>query len=267
MFKILYCFSKIDLYYTNQHYKAQKTNMEDELQHKITVKRREQYLATYGFIRTAEQRKRGSDSDHMDIVHGIADRNRREYEYEIDCLQDKIKLLHETDQIKICEINNETRCKTAYFKLTADHTSMPHDVNRLVYERIRQPNGKLQNGLMERVQYHMKDETLHEYYLEHIQSIYFKLLYLYDLDASELDTCKYDFYNIALTLPKRDNIGEFIDMYVTAYLIPQKLNRFTLRAKLLRQLPLCDDVICEIFTFLNDEGICSRRMIDTRVYA
>ena len=243
--------------------------MENELQHQIEVKLREQYLATRGFIQKAVDRQRrvGGDSKHMDIIYGIADRNRREYEYEIDCLQDKIKLLHETDQTKICEINNETRCKTAYFKLTADHTSTPHDINRHVYERIRLPNGELQMGLFERVKNHMKHETLHEYDLEHIQTLYFRLLHLYDLNARELNACKYDFYNLALTLPKTGNIGEFVNMYVNLYLIPQKLDRFTLRAKLLRQLPLCDDVICEIFSFLNDDGICSRRMIDTRVYA
>ena len=234
--------------------------MENELQNQIAVKRREQYLATRGFIRTAEK-GRGGDSKHIDIVYGIADRNRREYEYEIDCLQDKIKLLHEMDQTMIGEINNGTRRKTAYFKLTADHTSTPHDINRHVYERIRLPNGELQMGLFERVKNHMK------YDLEHIQTLYFRLLHLYDLDARELDTCKYDFYNLALTLPKTGNIGEFVNMYVNLYLIPQKLDRFTLRAKLMRQLPLCDDVICEIFSFLNDDGICSRRMIDTRVYA
>jgi hypothetical protein len=218
--------------------------MENELHRQIEVKRREQHLATRGFIQKAVERQHrvGGDSKHMDIIYGIADRNRREYEYEIDCLKDKIKLLKETDPSKIFEIQNGTRLKTAYFKLTADYTSTPHDINRHVYEHTRLPNGELQMGLFQRVKNHMKDEILSAYELDNIQ-------------------------NLAITLPKTGNIGEFIDRYVEAYLIPQKLNRFALRAKLLRQLPLCDDVICEIFTFLNDDGICSRRMIDTRVYA
>jgi hypothetical protein len=243
--------------------------MENELHRQIEVKRREQHLATRGFIQKAVERQNrvGGDSKHMDIIYGIADRNRREYEYEIDCLKDKIKLLHETDPSKIFEIKNGTRLKTAYFKLTADYTSTPHDINRHVYEHTRLPNGELQMGLFQRVKNHMKDEILSAYELDNIQNLYMRLLYLYYLDSRELDKCKYDFYNLALTLPKTGNIGEFIDRYVEAYLIPQKLNRFALRTKLLRQLPLCDDVICEIFSFLNDDGICSRRMIDTRVYA
>ena len=238
-------------------------------EHQIEVKRREQYHATQGFILKAAtcMGKKSAfviDSHQMDIVYGIADRNRREYEYEIDCLQDKIKLLHETDPSKILD---ETRRKNACFKLTTDHTATMDDINRHIYDRIRQPSGKTQMGLFERVKSHMKDETLSVYELENIQNLYMRLLYLYDLDARELYTCIFDFYNLALTLPKTGNIGEFIDRYIEAYLIPQKLNRFTLRAKLMRQLPLCDDVICEIFSFLNDDGICSRRMIDTRVYA
>ncbi len=249
----------------------QQTNMENEIQHQIAVKRREQYLATHGFILkavsgTGKKRAFEIDSHHMDIVYEIADRNRREYEYDIDCLQDKIKLLHETDPSKILD---ETRRKNACFKLVADHTATTDDINRHVYERIRQPSGKMQMGLFERVKSHIQNGTFSIYDLENIQNLYMRLLYLFDLVSHMcvIHTCIFDFYNLALTLPKTGNIGEFIDRYIEAYLIPQKLNRFTLRAKLLRQLPLCDDVICEIFSFLNDDGICSRQMIDTRVYA
>ena len=254
-----------------------------QLRQKIEVKRREQYLATRDIINKAESRVRETErlmkigdpsystklrlkndmdmySRNRDVIYGIADRNRRIYEYEIDCIYDEIKLLHETD---IEKVHAASKLKTAYYQLIGDHTGTPHDVWRHIYERIPTPTGVYQVGMLERTMSHMRDTPLCEYEKDNIQKIYRRLLYLYDLGLKDYIM---DFYILAETLPKEGPIAEFVDRCNTTYLIPEKLRRYRLRGKMFKQLPLCEDVVCEIFSYLNDEKLCDRRMIDSMVY-
>ena len=262
------------------------TEREKELRQKIAVKQREQYLATRDIINKAEARVRDTDrqlkigdpshstklrlkndmdmySRNRDVIYGIADRNRRIYEYEIDCIHDKIKLLYETDPERIRIINAASIVKTAYYQLIGDYTGTPHDVWRHIYQRIPSPTGEYQMGLLERTRTHMKDMPLCEYEKDNVQKIYRRLLYLYDLGLKDYIM---DFYILAETLPKEGPIAEFVDRCNTTYLIPEKLRRYRLRGKMFKQLPLCEDVVCEIFSYLNDEKLCDRRMIDSVVY-
>jgi len=265
------------------------TEREKELRQKIAVKQREQYLATRDIINKAEARVRDTDrqlkigdpshttkirlkadldmySRNRDVIYGIADRNRRIYEYEIDCIHDEIKLLHETDVERIRFINAESKRKTAYYQLIGDYTGTPHDVWRHIYQRIPSPTGEYQMGLLERVRTHMRDAALSEYELDNIIKIYRRVLYLFDLGFKEFIM---DFYSLLETLPvlpKNGPIAEFVDRCNAMYLIPDKLRRYRLRAKMFTQLPLCEDVVCEIFSYLNDEKLCTRKMIDSVVY-
>ena len=257
-----------------------------QLRQKIEVKRREQYLATRDIINKAESRVRDTErlmkigdpshstklrlkndmdmySRNRDVIYGIADRNRRIYEYEIDCIYDEIKLLQETDIEKVRAINAASKLKAAYYQLTGDHTGTPHDVRRHIYERIPTPTGVYQVGMLERTRTHMRDTPLCEYEKDNIRKIYRRLLYLFDLGLKD---CIMDFYRLAETLPKDGAIAEFVDMCKTVYLIPDKLLRYRLRAKMFTQLPLCEDVVCEIFSFINDERLCDRRSIDSVIY-
>ena len=257
-----------------------------QLRQKIEVKRREQYLATRDIINKAESRVRETErlmkigdpsystklrlkndmdmySRNRDIIYGIADRNRRIYEYEIDCIYDEIKLLQETDIEKVRAINAASKRKTAYYQLIGDYTGTPHDVRRHIYERIPSPTGEYQMGLLERTRTHMKDMPLCEYEKDNIQKIYRRANYLYDLGLKDYIM---DFYRLAETLPKEGHIAEFVDRCNTTYLIPEKLRRYRLRGKMFTQLPLCEDVVCEILSYLNDEKLCDRRMIDSMVY-
>ena len=252
---------------------------EQELMRRIEEHRREQYLATRDIVVKAEARVRDAErrrarvdgiselemhSKNRDIIYGIADRNRRIYEYKIDRLNDKIKLLRETDETRIQAIRNATRIKTAYYKLVADHTATPYDVRRHIYERIPSPTGKYELGLLQRTRRHMTNLPVCKHDLENLQVIYTRVLFLYDLGLKD---CIADFYEQASVLPKEGAIGEFVDLYKTVYLIPEQLRRFRLRAKLFRHLPLCDDVICEIFAFMCNGTLCDRKMIDAVVYA
>ena len=263
------------------------TEREKELLQKIAVKQREQYLATRDIINKAEARVRDTDrqlkigdpshttkirlkadlvmySRNRDIIYGIADRNRRIYEYEIDCIHDEIKLLHETDGESI---RVASKRKTAYYQLIGDYTGNPHDVRRHIYERLPTPTGEYQMGMLERARNHMRDAALSEYELDNIIKIYRRALYLYDLGLKD---CIMDFYRLLETLPvlpKNGPIAEFADMCRTMYLIPAQLRRFQWRARLFIHLPLCDDVVCEIFSYLNGERLCSRKTIDTIVYS
>ena len=262
------------------------TEREKELRQKIAVKQREQYLATRDIINKAEARVRDTDrqlkigdpshstklrlkndmdmySRNRDVIYSIADRNRRIYEYEIDCIHDKIKLLYETDPERIRIINAASIVKTAYYQLIGDYTGTPHDVWRHIYQRIPSPTGEYQMGLLERTRTHMKDMPLCEYEKDNVQKIYRRANYLYDLGFKDFIM---DFYKLAETLPKEGHIAEFVDRCNAMYLIPEKLRRYRLRGKMFTQLPLCEDVVCEIFSFLNDEKLCDRRMIDSMVY-
>ena len=118
-------------------------------------------------------------------------------------------------------------------------------------------------GLLERTRTHMKDMPLCEYEKDNIQKIYRRANYLYDLGLKDYIM---DFYRLAETLPKEGHIAEFVDRCNTTYLIPEKLRRYRLRGKMFTQLPLCEDVVCEILSYLNDEKLCDRRMIDSMVY-
>lgn len=264
--------------------------MEAEFSKQIVVKRREQYLATRDIINKAESRVRETErllkvgdpsratknrlktdldmyTRNRDIIYGIADRNRRIYDYEIDCLNDKIKLLHETDPERIRAINAESKVKTAYYELIADHTGTPDDVRRHVYERIPTPTGEYQIGMLERARNHMRDAHLSEYELDKIIGIYRRALYLYDLGLKD---CIMDFYRLLETLPvlpKNGPVAEFANICRAMYLIPAQIKRFQWRARLFIHLPLCDDVVCEIFSYLNGERLCSRKTIDTIVYS
>jgi hypothetical protein len=265
------------------------TEREKELRQKIAAKQREQYLATRDIINKAEARVRDTDrqlkigdpshstkirlkadldmySRNRDVIYGIADRNRRIYEYEIDCIHDEIKLLHETDVERIRFINVESKRKTAYYQLIGDYTGTPSDVWRHIYQRIPSPTGEYQMGLLERARTHMRDAALSEYELDNIIKIYRRVLYLFDLGFKEFIM---DFYSLLETLPvlpKNGPIAEFVDRCNAMYLIPDKLRRYRLRAKMFTQLPLCEDVVCEIFSYLNDEKLCTRKMIDSVVY-
>ena len=264
--------------------------MEAEFRKQIVVKRREQYLATRDIINKAESRVRETERQlkigdpsyttkirlkadldmytrNRDIIYGIADRNRRIYEYEIDCINDKIKLLNETDVERIRLINAESKRKTAYYELVADHTGTPDDVRRHIYERIPTPTGEYQIGMLERTRNHMRDMPLSEYEIDNIIKIYRRALYLYDLGLKD---CIMDFYRLLETLPvlpKSGPIAEFADMCRAMYLIPAQIRRFQWRTRLFIHLPLCDDVVCEIFSYLNGERLCSRRIIDSVVYS
>jgi hypothetical protein len=260
---------------------------EEELRNKIAVKRKEQYLATRDIINKAndrvcnvEQQLKMKDLSHStkirlqndkdmysrnrDIIYGIADRNRCIYEYEIDRINVEIKLLYEKDPERIREINEESKLKTAYYELIGDHTGRPDDVRRHIYKRILSPTGEYKLGLLELTRTHMRDSPLCEYEMDNVTKIYRRALYLYDLGLKD---CIMDFYKLAETLPKSGAIAEFVEKCATLYVIPDKLRRYRLRAKMFTQLPLCQDVVCEIFSFINDEKLCNRRMIDTVVYA
>lgn len=264
-------------------------NKESELLQKIAVKQREQYLATRDIINKAESRVRDTErqlkigdpsystkirlkanldmySRNRDVIYGIANRNRRIYEYEIDCIRDEIKLLHETDVEMIRLINAESKRKTAYYQLIGDYTGTQHDVLRHIYQRIPSHTGEYQMGLLERARTHMRDMPLCEYEMDNLKKLYRRALYLYDLGLKD---CIMDFYTLAKTLPllpKDGPIAEFVDLCNAKYVIPDKLRRYRIRAKMFTKLPLCQDVVCEIFSYLNDETLCDRKMIDSLVY-
>ncbi len=265
---------------------AAQRETEAELRHSIIVKRREQYLATRDIIIRAETRVRDAErqlnigvlsqstkirlkndmdmySRNRDVIHGIADKNHRIYEYEIDCIHDEITLLNETDGERIRAIKAQSKRKTAYYELVADHTGNTYDVWRHIYQRIPSPTGEYQMGLLERTRTHMQYMPLCEYEKDNIRKIYRRLLYLFDLGFKDFIM---DFYTLAETLPKEGPIAEFVDRCNATYLIPDKLRRYRLRAKMFTQLPLCEDVVCEIFSYLNDEKLCTRIMIDSVVY-
>jgi hypothetical protein len=262
---------------------AVDTDKEKELRQKIAVKQREQYLATRDIINKAESRVRDTDRQlkigdpsystklrlkndldmyrrNRDIIYGIADRNRRIYEYEIDCIHDEIKLLYETDCESIRLIKAASQRKTAYYELIGIYTATIHDVWRHIYERIPTPTGEYQMGLLERTKTHMSNI---EYEKDNLRKMYRRLLYLFDLGLKDYIM---DFYRLAETLPKEGAIAEFVDRCKTTYLIPDQIRRFEWRARTLKHLPLCDDVICEIFSFLHSGRLCDRKMIDSLVY-
>jgi len=262
---------------------AVDTDKEKKLRQKIAVKQREQYLATRDIINKAESRVRDIDRQlkigdpsystklrlqndlgmyrrNLDIIYGIADRNRRIYEYEIDCIHDEIKLLHETDCESIRLIKAASQRKTAYYELIGNYTATIHDVWRHIYKRIPTPTGEYQMGLLERTKTHMSNI---EYEKDNLRKMYRRLLYLFDL---ELKDYIMDFYRLTETLPKEGAIAEFVDRCKMTYLIPDQIRRFEWRARTLKHLPLCDDVICEIFSFLHSERLCDRKMIETVVY-
>jgi hypothetical protein len=250
---------------------------EFELRQKIVTKRREQYLATRDIIVKADAKVAELEaqlklpntnipfskadlvmySSNRDVIYSMAECNRRVYDYEIDRIHDEIKLLHEKDPEKIRIHHLECKRKTAYYQLIGDHTGTPYDVRRHIYERIPTATGVCRKGILERIKIHMISNV---YELEHI---FQRALYLYDL---ELKDCITDIYTLVKTLRINGPLIQFVNMYHTTYLIPDKMRRFKLRAKLFKRLPLCEDIVCEIFSFLNDEKLCSRKMIDSVVY-
>jgi hypothetical protein len=261
---------------------------EVELRNQISLKRREQYLATRDIVLKAETRVRDAEARlqteynhatrirlkaHIDmyisnreVIYKIAERNRCVYEYDIDRLNDEINLLHATDPETILEISVESKRKAAYYELTGDHTSIPDDVRRRVYERTPTYTGKYQLGLLEHTQIHMRNLMVCEYERDNIIKIYQRALYLYDIGLKD---CILDFYGLLDNLseiPKIGPITEFADRCKRTYLIPDQIRRFQWRARTLKHLPLCDDVICEIFSFLHRGRLCDRKTIDSLVY-
>lgn len=265
---------------------ATKMHHEIELRNQIAAKRREQYLATRDIVLKAETRVRDAETQlrsgnhsykteirlkahiHMytsnrEVIYRIAERNRCIYEYDIDRLNDEIRLLDAADPETIL---TEAKRKAAYYELTGDHTSTPHDVRRQVYERTPTHTGKYQLGLLEQTQIHMRNLMVCEYERDDIIKIYRRALYLYDLGLKD---CILDFYELLENLsdiPKIGPIAEFADRCRKTYLIPDQIRRFQWRARTLKHLPLCDDVICEIFSFLHSGRLCDRRTIDSLVY-
>ncbi len=258
---------------------------ERELRQIIEQKRQEQYLATRDLVNKAEARVSNAEKQlrysrqssktqihlktHIDLyyrlrdtTYKIADRNRRIYEYEIDCLNDEIKLLYEKDPKIIQEIHLERKRKSAYYKLLSDHTGTPRDVRRYIYERSPNTTGEYQLGLLEQTQKHMRDMLLSEYEMENISKIYKRLLCLFDLGLKD---CILDFYELTHTMPDNSIIKQFVYLCETTYLIPDQICRFRLRARLLKQI-LCDDMICEIFSYLHNGRLCDRKTIDSVVY-
>jgi hypothetical protein len=259
-----------------------------ELQEQITVKRREQYLATRDIVLKAEARLRDAETrlqseynhatqirlkahidmytNNLDVIYRIAERNRCIYEYDIDRLNDRIKLLDATDPETVLAINVESKRKAAYYELVGYHTATPYDVRRQIYERTPTHTGKYQMGLLEQTNIHMRNLMVCEYERDDMIKIYRRALYLYDLGLKD---CILDFYGLLDNLseiPKIGPIAEFADRCKTTYLIPDQIRRFQWRARTLKHLPLCDDIICEIFSFLHSGRLCDRKTIDSLVY-
>ena len=190
--------------------------MSHVLQQQLDAKRNELRVSTNVLL--AQVRKSKSETN-ANIVRTMADRNRRECEYEIDCILDQIKLTDEINQDRKTDIEKNARHKTACYKLLADHTVTTYDITKRIYERVQLPNGVIRVGLFEKIKNNMTDGELKgEYELSKTNLIYKRLLNLYDLqtiDEPDIKVCIFDLYNLALTLPHVKSISKFIDIYIT----------------------------------------------------
>ena len=177
--------------------KSTQRQMESELLRQIEVKRREQHLCTRAIVEQAEAKVRDAqrridmrignrercihekemNERNIEIVMQIADRNRREYEHEIDVLQDKIKLQRETDEEVKLDIELGIRHKYACFKIAGSHLAMKYDIMKAVYEG----KGVKQPGFIEQIESHLIYAELSEYDIDIISGLYKRLLRLFDL--------------------------------------------------------------------------------------
>ena len=255
--------------------------MESELLRQIEVKRREQYLCTRVIVNEAEAKVREAQrrinacignkerciyekemhERNIEIVLKIADRNRREYEHEIDVLQDQIKLQKETDEEVKYNIELGIRHKYACFKIAGSHCATTHDIMKVMYEG----KGVKQPGFIEQIESHMIDTELSEYDIDMISALYKRLLHLFDLKM-DVQQPIFDLYKIAISLPQTGYIREFVDACKAVYIMPVIMSKMTRLSNILKDgTPICQDNICDILSYLSD-GVVDKKTIDTMVY-
>jgi hypothetical protein len=261
--------------------KSTQKQMESELLRQIEVKRREQHLCTRAIVEQAEAKVRDAqrridmcignrercihekemNERNIEIVMQIADRNRREYEHEIDVLQDKIKLQRETDEEVKLNIELGLRHKYACFKIAGSHLAMKCDIMKAVYEG----KGVKQPGFIEQIESHLIDAELSEYDIDIISGLYKRLLRLFDL-RMDVQQPIFDLYKIAVSLPQIGCIREFVEACKVVYVIPAIMSKMTWLSNVLKDgTPICQDNICDILSYLND-GVVDKKTIDTMVY-
>ena len=255
--------------------------MESELLRQIEVKRREQYLCTRVIVNEAEAKVREAQrrinacignkeryihekemhERNIEIVLKIADRNRREYEHEIDVLQDQIRLQRETDEEVKYRIRVGIRHKYACFKIAGSHCATTHDIMKVMYEG----KGLKQQGYIHQIESHMTDAELSEYDIDMINTLYKRLLHLFDLQMDVQEPI-FDLYKIAVSLPKRGYLREFVEACKAVYVIPAIMSKMTRLSNILKDAtPICQDNICDILSYLSD-GLVDKKTIDTMVY-
>jgi hypothetical protein len=256
--------------------------MESELLRQIEAKRREQYLGTREIVNQAEAKVREAQmrinacigtkdrcihekemyERNLEIVLQIADRNRREYEHEIDVLQDQIKLLRETDEEVKYNIRVGIRHKYACFKITGSHYATKYDIMKALYE----DKGVKQHGFIKQITGHITfAAVICEYDIEMINRLYKRLLHLFDLQMDVQEPI-YELYKIAIWLPQRGYIREFVEACKDVYVIPAIMSKMTRWSNILKDAtPICQDNICDILSYLSD-GVVDKKTIDTMVY-
>jgi hypothetical protein len=256
--------------------------MESELLRQIDVKRREQYLCTREIVNRAEAKVREAQlrinacvgskdrciyekemhERNLEIVLQIADRNRREYEHEIDILQDQIKLLRETDDEIKYNIQVNIRHKDACFKITGSHCATKYDIMKAMYEG----KGVKQHGFIKEITGHIPFSLIPgKYDINMINILYKRLLYLFDLQMDVQEPI-YELYKIAIRLPQTGYICEFVESCKAVYIIPSIISKMTRLSNILKDTtPICQDNICDILSYLS-YGVVDKNKIDTMVY-
>ena len=237
----------------------------------------EAYYATDKLVEYAKQSQQKALENSSNSIRYIqraitvSQRNRIYYDKKINILKLKIEFENISPGTERDKLAEEIKHMHAAFQITKNYCATDEDILYFVFTHhnlhVMCPIQTNEYYYCKKVKGYIAQirRCITKNNTPRIYKLFRALLALYDLRKSMLiDKCIRELYSIASQMTQRVGpVQEFIDLYVAVYAIPE----YTEKVKVLKcALPVPEDNICDILSFVND-GPISRYEVDTMVYS
>jgi len=200
----------------------------------------------------------------------VADRNRHYYNKKIALFHQRIEHENMPPSIQKDELAAIIKHKQSAFRITKDFEATDIEIQYFVFTN---KTLHVMCPIQTNEYYHCKKVKGYIAQIKHclevkndlrLYKLFQSLLALFDLKKSTIiDSCIAEIYSLIKCVTHIGPIQEFIALYVALYAIPE----YTEKVRMLKiVLPVPEDIICEILSFVNDCPI-SKYELDEIVYS